>query len=80
MNVGMKYIIIDDGLVDTPILFPQWVKHDKMLFDRSVKLLSAGFVQIVGSTVEAYGESVSLKVSSRKEDSEIIQRALNWNS
>ena len=75
----MKYLILDDGY-ETPILFPEYKKHDDM--SRKLgKAISAGFVSFgprpegeVGAT--CYGESVSLKIKSRPEDSGLISRLL----
>jgi hypothetical protein len=76
MNRAAKYIIWDDGITECAIIFNNHLKHVDMVFKLMVEPISAGFVLINDSKVVAYGESVSLNIRSRAEDSEIIQRIL----
>jgi hypothetical protein len=85
----MKYVMINDYI---PFLFLEVVSHVEMKSLRSEsfhgqgKITSAGFVQITmgeetGSgtyeiTAYAFGESQSLGVKSKPQDSEIITRML----
>lgn len=81
---SFKYIMIKSCGLDTPVIFPEWLGHDeaaRMVFDKS-SILSAGFVTISKDehgTIEAHcgQESVSLKIKSRPEDSDIITHYLS---
>jgi hypothetical protein len=78
MTRAAKYIIWDDGITKCAIVFNNHLTHQNMAFQLNIKPISAGFVRITGDfdLVEAYGESVSLKLKSRPEDGAIIQRML----
>ncbi len=87
-----KYIIIDDGLSDNPIIFPESIGHDtiaKALTGdaSSSAVLSAGFVEFLPKSflvkrqnatvrVECSGRSNSLDLGPRPEDARIIARAV----
>lgn len=73
-----KYIIWDDGVTECAMVFNNHIKHVDMVFKLMVEPISAGFVQILSnpSDARAYGESVSLNLKSRPEDSDIIRRML----
>jgi hypothetical protein len=72
----MKYIIFDEIF---PVIFNEAIAHRDMLVS-SMKPTSAGFVSIMsieGSIyAKASGESISLNLSSKKKDSELITRTL----
>lgn len=82
--VGMKMEM------ETPILFPEHVGHDDMARSLGITpddVLAAGFVEIYPQPsashvcrseikIKATGESTSLGVSSREEDSSLIRKAL----
>lgn len=87
MESGSKYIVFDDGLVDSAVIFSRHFSHDNMAMaisklgghhPESPKPISAGFVQIMDDgTIQAYGESTSLKLRSRPEiDSKIITKMI----
>jgi hypothetical protein len=83
-----KYIVIRDGLMESPVVFPEWLTH----YDIARALvgvdgigaglvLSAGFVEIysdspLGLVVECSGESTSLSLNPGKHDALMIQKAL----
>jgi hypothetical protein len=75
----MKYIVIDSGGLELPILFPDVIKHKDIPVKNAI---SAGTVQIWTSedgtiNVSCFGESVSLKVKSRaSEDSNLIKQMI----
>jgi hypothetical protein len=77
MSKQMKYVITHDG---TSVIFSEANKHSDF---SHFKPVSAGFCVIhysdngYGFKVDAYGESISLDLKSRKEDAGIIQRMLN---
>jgi hypothetical protein len=77
--VGMKM------KMETPILFPAHVGHIDMARSLGIApddVLAAGFVEIYPLRkyrikVKATGESTSLGIPSREEDSDLIRRVLN---
>jgi hypothetical protein len=77
-----KYIIWDDGLTECAIVFNNHLTHADMALRLNVKPISAGFVRFESNpqdpTVEAiaFGESVSLRLKSRREDSHILKDIL----
>lgn len=79
MTTNMKYIVVDTGLNDIPILFDTSINHSDMAGRFTV--VSAGFVFITNDkgTIKAYagGRSLSLGIVSRPEiDSKIIEKML----
>lgn len=78
-----KYIVgeltVPAGSVLGAVVFPEYVEHAHMakVFEPGEdNLVSAGFFQVVEGQVEAYGESVSLGLSSRDQDSVLIAKAI----
>jgi hypothetical protein len=79
----MKYVVIEKRGIESPIIFPEWMRHGDVLkeYDTAV---SAGFCSFSGSlredgsaglTVYCWGHSVSLKVKSRgSTDADLIQK------
>lgn len=72
-----KYIIVLDKGEEVPIIFPKDIEHVRVWSDRD-NIISAGFVDIFMGfdnkfVVTTYGESISLKLKSRKKDSGIIE-------
>jgi len=67
----LKYIIFKD---DVAILFPIFLDHSNMV--NGFIPQSAGFAEIDCSTskIFAFGESMTLKLKSQPEDSEILTR------
>lgn len=80
-----KYIvaeIVSGGVaMETPIIFPSFIAHSDIA-QNFRKVISAGFVQFAPEKdgncvdVEAYGESVSLKIKSRPKDTRLIAYSL----
>ena len=82
MNRAAKYIIYDDDLLDIAIVFPNHIQHNTMATMIGCKPISAGFVEIDGTKNDepraiAFGESISLGLKSRPQDSKIIQKMLH---
>jgi len=73
----MKYIIIDNGLAEVIIVFPDLVQHGNvaMGFD---KVVSAGFIIMTDGNYQCYGSSFSLKINSRPDDTIIANRQLRF--
>jgi hypothetical protein len=82
MNRNAKYVIWDDGLTECAIVFNNHITHADMVFKLRVEPISAGFVCLESNPQDpiinavAFGESVSLNLKSRPEDSDIIQNML----
>ena len=82
-----KYVIINYDGFEVPIIFSSLIQHDCF---RNLQPISAGFVTLTGADkpdenacicanaldVYAYGESVSLKLKSREQDTAIIKKEL----
>ena len=76
----MKYIIVEtpDGF-DTPIIFPDWISHNEMKVKIPGKVVSAGFITKDDSgNLVCSGHSVTLGISSREEDSNIISTMMSY--
>lgn len=80
-----KYIIIKVLGQETPILFPETMSHSTVAYTIGLGTdpVSAGFWNVVpnddgnGIQYKAYGESFTLNIKSRKEDSEILNNFFN---
>ena len=67
-----KYIVFDEMV---PVVFPAILEHHKVAKGILKKPTSAGFFCVdEDGNIETYGESVSLKLDSREEDAELIDR------
>jgi hypothetical protein len=70
----MKYVMLKlDGGEVLPLLFPEFMQHAHMAQPVPATVVSAGRVHLENGKVIAGGASSSLNVSSREEDSGIIQ-------
>lgn len=77
MNYPAKYVIVDEYPVETPYIFPSWVKHSDFvdrMYINDHEIVSAGFVVFGPEGANAYGNLVSLRKKSRPIDSEIMDR------
>ena len=71
----MKYIIFDMDGIEIPVIFPGITMHNRIANGLSLwEPISAGFVSLIEGKIMAYGDSESLGIMSRKEDSQIINR------
>lgn len=75
----MKYIVIDDGMIECPIIFPNHINHASVAMCMVGTVLSAGFIRFTVSGLECFGKSVSLKVKSRPEDTELVNKMIGAN-
>jgi hypothetical protein len=70
----MKYVMLKlDGGELLPLLFPEFMQHSHMAQSVPATVVSAGHVYLEDGKIVARGASSSLEVSSREEDSSIIQ-------
>jgi len=74
----MKYVMLRlDGGELLPLLFPEFMQHSLMAHSVPATVVSAGRVSLEAGKLIADGASSSLNVSSREEDSGIIQAYFN---
>jgi hypothetical protein len=72
--MSMKYVMLNlDGGELLPLLFPEFMQHSHMAQSVPGSVVSAGRVYLEDGRIVARGASSSLDVSSRDEDSGIIQ-------
>jgi hypothetical protein len=72
--MAMKYVMLRlDGGELLPLLFPEFMQHSHMAQSVPATVVSAGHVHLQDGRIVARGASSSLEVSSRDEDSGIIQ-------
>jgi hypothetical protein len=72
--MAMKYVMLKlDGGELLPLLFPEFMQHSHMAQTVPATVVSAGRVDLENGMIVAGGASSSLNVSSRDEDSGIIQ-------
>ena len=70
----MKYVMLKLESGDLlPLVFPEFMQHSAVASSFPATVISAGRVFIENGRVVARGHSASLGVSSRDQDSEIIQ-------
>ena len=70
----MKYVMLRlDGGELLPLLFPEFMQHSHMAHSVTATVVSACRVSLEAGKLIADGASSSLNVSSREEDSGIIQ-------
>lgn len=77
----MKYVIIDDGGIEVPFIFPCFWNHDDMarVIEGRGNVVSAGFLKRDDlGNLYVTGKSVSLGVVCRPEDLELIIRQLEF--
>jgi hypothetical protein len=74
-----KYIIVDDGFLEHPILFSHCVYHNVMAKKVGDKVISAGFFDLdKNGKFICFGKSISLNVEARDIDSNILDSFFNY--
>ena len=72
--MAMKYVMLKlEGGQLLPVIFPDFMQHAHIAGSIPAAVVSAGRVHLEGGNINASGSSSSLGVSSREEDSQIIQ-------
>ena len=78
-----KYVVgeLPSGMGTTlgAVVFPEYVSHDHMarvFAPGEDNLVSAGFFYVQDGVVQPYGESTSLRLSSREIDAVLIAKAI----
>jgi hypothetical protein len=73
-TMPMKYVMLKmDGGELLPLLFPEFMQHSHIAQTIPATAVSAGRVYLEDGKLVARGSSSSLGISSREEDSEVIQ-------
>jgi len=77
----MKYIIIDNGMYDTPVIFDEATDHsciaNALAGVNAPNVVSAGFVRFTPDGLVCYGKSTSLGIGSAGDvDSKLINKML----
>ncbi|KKM28124.1 hypothetical protein LCGC14_1567810 [marine sediment metagenome] len=75
----MKYVMFDVDGIDVPVVFPEVIQHYQVvvntIWGSKVTPVSAGKITLFAPLrVEAHGESISLELKSRPEDSAILTK------
>ena len=77
----LKYVMLKlDGGELLPLLFPEFMQHSDIAQAVPATVVSAGHAYLEDGKIVASGASSSLEVTSRDEDSEIIQSYMNEQS
>lgn len=71
-----KYVRFDNGYADIILAFPHFVEHESVSGPGTV--VSAGFIEFdaEGRRYRCFGESVSLGLAAREEDSTLASKQL----
>lgn len=76
-----KYVVFSNGFEEIPLLFPSFVQHSEVArsFPHLVPI-SAGFVSQTqpDGKIEASGESLSLNLKSRAQDTNLLRSLLGF--
>ena len=72
----MKYIIVDNGQWDAPVIFDESTQHFTMAANTPGTVIAAGFVRFTTDGLECYGQSISLGIKSRPEDTKLINKMI----
>lgn len=74
----MKFLIYEDTGLELPIVFCDVTTHSTMANMINKKIVSAGFCSVVDGNWVAYGDSISLGLKARKEDSNLIDKMMKF--
>ena len=73
-----KYIVFKHELAgETMVIFPEHIKHKRMvqgICDCRNHPVSAGFIELRDGEIICNGESISLEIKSRPEDTDLANR------
>ena len=75
----MKYVIVKNYKYEAPFIFPSFMSHEVVARQVCRQLhgdvVSAGYISYTKDKVECIGQSTTLKLKSREQDTKIIK---NW--
>lgn len=70
-----KYVVVDMGLNDAAIVFPDFISHVDMIFKMCAEPISAGFVSTkADGGLYTHGISVSLDIGPKPTDIDLIKK------
>ena len=72
-----KYIIVNYKEMEIPIVFSPFLQHRDIGYAHNV--ISAGFCSKASDSWKCWGESITLKIGSRPEDPEILNKMLEYS-
>lgn len=72
----MKYIIIDKGGLELPIVFNDKVENHNTVYRDNTKIVSAGYAAVTREGWYCYGVSISLGKVARPQDADILNKFL----
>ena len=79
----MKYIVLDQGGIEQPIVFSEAMTHKNVADGFFSPVVSAGFCYIYSERdsveVSVWGRSESLNINGRREDANLIRRAIAFS-
>ena len=70
----MKYVIVEQMGLEVPVVFSELMRHDLMA--KLGKPVSAGFCAVDSDGFSCWGKSITLKLESRTEDSNLLNEFL----
>lgn len=76
-----KYVVFSNGFEEIPLLFPGFVQHSEVARHfPHLTPISAGFVSQMqpDGKIEAHGESLSLNLKSRAQDTNLLRSLLGF--
>jgi hypothetical protein len=81
MGREMKYVVIQNHPSVSPdmFIFPAWKNHTDMVRGTDT-VVGAGFVYLADGRLRCYGKSISLGVSARAEDADILSRMIDQDA
>jgi hypothetical protein len=72
----VKYIIVVENGIEMPLVFSELMTHANVAHPYHDRVVSAGFCYSQDDQWTCYGDSFSLKIKSRPEDSTILTKFL----
>lgn len=80
----MKYIVLDARGIEQPILFSEALTHKDVAAGFFYPVVSAGFCSMYADqgnvNVSVWGRSDSLNIAGRREDADLIRRAMYFTT
>lgn len=71
-----KYIIFAHPMLEVPVVFPMHISHADMAKLIQMEPISAGFARLADGELETFGDSLTLKLKARPEDTRLLQSIL----
>src|SRR5438445_748803 len=80
----MKYVIFEQDGFESAVMVPDQLlhklaTHPEVVTKMQLKIVSAGWCEMLNGNVRCYGDSTTLNLRARKEDAEIVNQTLWLN-